>query len=67
MKQLSDIEIIALLEKCVKIKKYKAKISVINKKLKHCRGASNNSETIINKLEIQLLKTKNRLKLINLN
>ncbi len=66
MKNLSDVEIIALLEKCVKIKKYKTKISDLKKKLKHYRNTSNNSETI-NKLEIQLLKTNSRLKLINSN
>jgi hypothetical protein len=67
MKKLTDIEIVRLLEKCVKIKKYKAKISELNKKLSHFRTTSDNNDANINKLEIQLLKTKSKLKLINLN
>ena len=67
MKNLSNNQVIALLEKCVKIKKYKAKISELNKKLSHFRNTSNNNDSNVNTLEIQLLKTKRKLKLINLN
>jgi hypothetical protein len=67
MKNLSNNQVIVLLEKCVKIKKYKLKISELNRKLSHYRNTSNNNDANINKLENQLLKTKSKLKLINLN
>lgn len=64
MEKLSNNQVIALLEKCVKIKKYKSKISLIKKEINYYRTSSLFNEERIYKLENQLIILKNKLRII---